>query len=431
MRHQIAFSTCWADPLGSLSRQAPKPITCFVASLETASGPGAIQGLVKLYQQSPQGGAWTLVLAPGMPRSLVNSGRGFVSICGLNNILIGLGADGFMYMSTYSQALGWWGGFELIQPAVPPGSPAYAAASISEFSAQVVLFNWQAVLVIAAVASSPGTIGPGGGLNFDSRFFCYTQNLSTQTAGNWSPISVGISNARLPSLGWTDLNIAATGNMGVSLLGASGGQAGPGAIFGWSSSDGVRWNSAIFQNPTQPAWFTPAPVQDILLTVGATGQPNQGIVLSGGQPRLCYDISGSGAGWALYGGSLLPANVVNPPSFLTSAAGLGNGGNLQLVSLGHTVFPGVLPWLLWQDTGGHWHPFPYDPASGEYVNLASNFGGSRPSPIDLAVGAGWTGNQTPTLQVAYLASDGNVYITWQDSQGGWHWYAGISGNGLP
>jgi hypothetical protein len=128
----------------------------------------------------------------------------------------------------------------------------------------------------------------------------------------------------------------------------------------------------------------------------------------------------------------VPGYVNNPPSFNTVAAGVGNAGNLQVVGLGPSVYYGSsAPFLIWQDTGGNWSLYPFDPNSDSYLSLVNGFQElDDVVPTDLAIGTGWC-SEGAALQVAYLGSDSNVYITWQDTFGGWHWYPGLNGNGLP
>jgi hypothetical protein len=298
--------------------------------------------------------------------------------------------------------------------------------NFDDFSATLAWFDGIVSLVIVASANSVSQtpVGPG-----DAGFFAYTINLTasegfTVDYGNWAVVSQssqgGVQSAQCPVLAQTP------SLQSVALLGTEGG-----ILLGWYTSNGTNWSAAATGGEIRLGAPLGPGIEQIVLTQGAYTQPLQAVLVAGGKPNLCWDSSGNGSAWADYG-PLLPANTINPPTWITAAAGIGNAGNLQVVGIGPTVYPQFLPWLIWQDTAGAWSPFPFDPNTGEYTDLASGFGylGNAPYPVDLAIGTGWSGN-APALQVGYLGTDGNIYITWQDSAGTWHWYAGQQGNGLP
>ncbi len=85
-------------------------------------------------------------------------------------------------------------------------------------------------------------------------------------------------------------------------------------------------------------------------------------------------------------------------------------GNFQVVAVS-----GGLPYLIWQDAGGHW---------GNYVSpagLGMQLPMSTPAaaPLqDLAMGIGDQG----FLQVGYIGADGNIYVNFQDLHGNWGWF---------
>jgi hypothetical protein len=101
------------------------------------------------------------------------------------------------------------------------------------------------------------------------------------------------------------------------------------------------------------------------------------------------------------------------------------------VAIGQSALQEILPFLFWQDVQGQWSLFQYNSATGgNFGPLNYGFNATGTFPLDLATGIGWN-NGGASLQVGYLAADGNIYIDYQDQNGNWFWHAGLSGNGLP
>jgi len=416
MPHRIAVSLCSAEPLGG------DPVSLFLSYLDDDGG-------VWMFQQTPDG-VWA---GPQQIGVLLGDVQ-VVGLVGLQNYLIALGQieeDGVEYgaasplvllISTFSQQgaspeISDWSIFEYLNPQPQDeGGPYDAPIDIQDVSAVLATFDDNTYLLIGAASGDAG-------------LFVFSANLSQSagippttidTMGAWIDVGLG-SGASSPA-------IALTSEGSVVFFGISGG-----FPFGFVSADGMNWDPILslfigtFELGALLGGYT-----SIELTPGNPNETLQAILLNAniGQPILWYDDSGEGLDWGYYG-DLLPANVINPPTFRTIAAGFGNDGNLQVVGIGPTVYPGNLPYLIWQDVNGGWSPYPYDGSTGEYVTLGNDFLGLKTQPIDLAIGMGWTGNQAPALQVGYLGEDGNIYINWQDPEGAWHWYAGLDGHGLP
>ncbi|HTW47772.1 MAG TPA: hypothetical protein VMD92_07480 [Acidobacteriaceae bacterium] len=422
MAHQIAFNRCFATPLQGydyvVGPPLPSPVALFLTWLDANGEPS-------VFQQTTDG-----VWLPSQPLT-APGGTGLASIVGVGNYLVALGQDQQLYAAYFSQAgdtpnVFGWSAFQPIFPTLfeyaQGGDIVNPPVNFDDFSATLAWFDGVVSLVIVASAKSVSQtpVGPG-----DAGFFAYTVNLTatagfTVNSGSWASVSQssqgGVQSGQCPAL-------AQTPNLqSIALLGTDAG-----VLAGWSTSNGSDWLAA---NTADELLIGPG-IDQIVLTQGASTQPLQAVILVFGKPLLCWDSSGNGSIWSYYG-PLLPANTINPPTWTTAAAGTGNAGNLQVVGIGPTVYPQPLPWLVWQSPAGAWSPFPYDPNTGEYVDLASGFGplGNGTYPADLAIGTGWSGN-APALQVGYLGQDGNIYITWQDSGGTWHWYPGLQGHGLP
>jgi hypothetical protein len=175
--------------------------------------------------------------------------------------------------------------------------------------------------------------------------------------------------------------------------------------------------------------YTELNIPTAILLTTSTNSSFQAIILISGQPWLFFSVDG--VNWRMYG-NLLPYNVFNPPSLDKLATGYDAAGNLQVVVLGNNG-SGELPYLFWQNSANQsWNLFQFDSQSGGLVGALNNpFAGlENIEPIDLAMGSGWNG-PGPALQVAYLGSDYNVYLSWQDNEGNWYSYSGLEGNGLP
>jgi len=119
-------------------------------------------------------------------------------------------------------------------------------------------------------------------------------------------------------------------------------------------------------------------------------------------PYLIWQDHGTGA-WH-WGGPLPAAAGVG---ITAVATGVGNGGNLQVVALGTDG----APYLIWQDKGtGNW----------SWYGALPHQAGVTFTALTAAVGNG--GN----LQVVALGTDGAPYLIWQDhGNGSWHWYGAL------
>jgi len=439
MAHGIAACSCG----GSL----------FVAYL--AAGPGNTNQLIAL--QQTQDGVWQAPVALGIPDNDV-SGLNAVppplkSVVGVENWFIVLDGFGVLYAISppgnpfFNPANQRWSDYiELPMVSFPNEAPQvvvvdFAVASLEQQGIVVAAIddNYQVWMWFGIPQTNPLQINglPGawplttawsqaggaalGKIGIDQISVAYTAgsivvlaitdetnpgNPTPPTLQIWSqvPIFEGLYpwNPDLGFVGFEEFNQAAlpAGGLFPALVG-------PNALSGGILASG---------NPN-------GTLQAILLPSNAFGQP--------GGPILVWDSSGDGTAWSLYiNVHLLPANVINPPSFVSVAAGTGNAGYLQVVGLGHGVYPPSLPYLIYQDDNGNWFPFPYS-NDGEYVDLANGFPGGGIYPVDLAIGMGYGPNAQQYLQVAYLGSDGGIYLSYQDTNGTWHWYAGRNGAGLP
>jgi hypothetical protein len=180
-------------------------------------------------------------------------------------------------------------------------------------------------------------------------------------------------------------------------------------VAGWfgcfTSTDGKIWLAAAMP-PSSNEFIR---VGDVAALVSGGDGNLQAILLSAdGLPYLVWDTSGTGSKWSFYqnGGKLPNPNGLQ---YTMMAAAKGNGGNLQVVGISEE-----LPYLIWQDTGGNWHP--YTNPQGQGMQLPN----ANPAVpvVDLAMG---TGNQG-VLQVGYIGQDGKIYVNWQDKNGNWGWY---------
>ncbi len=362
MAHQIATSVCWPQP-GS----GGSPVALFVAFLDQ-------QGNAHVFQQVP-GGVWSgpgaLSPPPGMPNLR------FTLIAGFNNFLIALGNDGNLYGAVFSQTGSGpkptdWSAFTPFPSlfAVNAGMVRISDFSVVEIAG--------AILIVAAF-NVPAAAG----------FFSYNlpasstpvnlaQNIQNNPNG-WNLIVEtsaldGVKGASSPALAV----IYRTSDPTVALIGVPPFLPNDPNLTpiawpaSWSSKDqGLSWTMGnlsqviLLRTIVANSMFIPT---SILITPGNPNSMLQAIMLVDGQPALCY--SSDGITWAYYGDLLplanttappTPGRIVNPPTFLKAAAGLGNSHNLQLVGIGPTVFPNVLPYLIWQGGGGAWHLFPYDP----------------------------------------------------------------------
>jgi len=438
MWHQIATSLCLAQPFEGLSfvSASPSPVALFVAFLDQP-------GNVNVFQQLPPAGVWSGSMpGAGSPPVQLRAPAGitFTSIAGIPNYLIALGSDGNLYASVFSQTGtapqgSDWSTFTAF-PLLDNVINAEGTVPINDFCA-VQLLN---ALVIVAAFNAQGVAG----------FYSYNLSLAgsptnlpqaiRNNAAFWNPLgpqenAIGVLGAFAPSLAvayqtWTPTIVF----VGIPPYPPENPAPLPTS---WTSSDGVNWsigNLSQVLTAYQPGLANYMPTS-MLLTLGNPNSTFQAIVLNSGTPMLCY--SGDGSHWAYYG-NLPPNNpaqgtqyISNPPNINTLASGFGNSNNLQVVGLGSDLYyPANSPFLIWQDTMGNWYFFPYDPSNDRYLSLVNGFNEPALFPTDVAMGTGWC-DQGPALQVAYLGNDNNVYVTWQDPFGGWHWYPGLQGAGLP
>ena len=461
MGHRIATSLCWSAPFSDTAFpniEVPDPVALYVAFLDP-------QGNPNVFQQMPGEGVWTGPFPLSAPLGIA-----FTSIAGVNNYFVALGSDGNLYAAVFYQVgaiLGDpnvqpvdsvpqvtdWSAFQALPPlGDPPVINSGGTVAINDF-AVVPLSNATngnysfALLIVAAVNStSQGVAG----------FYSYTLNmlaagatpkfLPIQNSPYWNPNSIGVGVSALQVGGASAPALAVlyqglNPNPTIVFIGVpplvDGTNATP---ISWTSGDGVNWVQGNLETIISQSGFDPSIAPStILLTLGNPYPTLQAILVTAGQPQLFW--SSDGSNW-LYFGDLMPPNspspgvvpgdVDNPPTFNAVAAGFGNDGNLQVIGLGPDVFYGSsAPFLVWQASNGAWALYPYDKYSDGYLSLVNGFLElNNVVPTDLAVALGWC-NGGRALQVLYLGSDSNVYVTWQDTFGGWHWYPGLSGNGLP
>jgi hypothetical protein len=413
MAHQIATSLCWNQPFGwwSYPASSPEPVALFVASLD-------LNGNLKMYQQLP-GGNWSAFAPPQSPVALQ-------SVLGLQNYIIALGTDNFLYISEFAQ--GNWSVF--LQVPLPILSSSTLTVPIHNFSAIELIDS------IMIVSNAYGN-DVDGLLNLGLYSCCLT--LSGGNAGNLSSavneaewyvliesqhldpqLNVG---TLLPSIS----DLYQSWNPTIALAAINPNSV---VVDSWYNKNGGYSGPSPFSaNPNPVYYFLGQNMPtDILLTTGANSTI-QAIMLQSGQPWLFS--STDGVNWTTFG-NLLPNNVVNPPSFDKLASGFDNAGNLQVVALGNDG-SGELPYLFWQNnTDSSWNLFQFDSQGGPFGALNNPFTDlGNIEPTDLAIGLGWWYGPGNALQVAYLGSDLNVYLSWQDTEGNWNSYSGLHGNGLP
>lgn len=436
MARKITTSLCWAQPLGNLKVNPQSPVALFAAWLDNG-------GSLHVVQQSTTG-VWATV---NNPPKLPSSGVALKSLAGVPNYLVALGADGTINISTFTQASGWSQFITLPTP-LATGNIKNAPTTFDDFAAALTLISTDVVLVIVGTKQYTDLT--------DAGFYAFILDLTASsgaidpTASAWVSIAQASSNslvttASSPALINLSIQVNPEGNLssqGVSLLGAVGLTVGgpspnPGLI-GFTTVGSHSWQASTF-GPIVPGgvqknvWALGL-VSDLVVTQGATGQANQAIAMNNGVPMLCYDYPpGTGKTWNTAYGSLLPSNVQSPPYFTYGvAAGIGNGGNLQVVIIGVSGadYPG-LPYLFWQDTSGNWSLFQFDSQTGgPFGALNNGFTALNVFTQDLAIGMGWC-EQGAALQVCYLGTDGKAYVSWQNPSGQWFWYAGLTGQGLP
>ena len=412
MAHQIATSLCWNEPIAYFTYPGPgpNPVALFVISLDA-------NGNLNVYQQLP-GGNWSKFPPPTAPTT-------FISVVGVPNFIIALGVDKFLYISVFAQ--GGWSAFSQLPQ--PINTILSTPQPISDFSAVWFPGN---IMIVSVVDNNVG--------QNDFNIGLYSCCLDYSGGNVASPVSGATWYFVLETT-------AAVATSGPAIPALSAGWYTPGTFIPTiplaailpDSSDVGCWynNNGSLSNPYPFTTGNPAPLyvysaQDILtailLTIGANNTL-QLIILMNGQPWLF--TSPDGINWTQLG-NLLPSNVSNPPSFNKIAAGLGNSSNLQVVALGNNG-SGQLPYLFWQyNVDSSWSLFQFDSQNGGPVgalnNPFTNLGGI--TPVDLAIGLGWNGASS-ALQVAYLGSDYNIYLSWQDNEGNWYSYAGHEGTGLP
>jgi kumamolisin len=111
----------------------------------------------------------------------------------------------------------------------------------------------------------------------------------------------------------------------------------------------------------------------------------------------------TGGTWHPFGALPNPRNI----PFASLATGIGNNGQVQVVCLGRDDGQ---PYLIWQDTAGNW----------------SNYG-ALPNPTKTpfsAVAAG-TGNKGQLQLVCIGKNDGQPYLIYQDTAGNWNNYGAL------
>lgn len=171
------------------------------------------------------------------------------------------------------------------------------------------------------------------------------------------------------------------------------------------SNDGVNWNNAAVQPPANRGAFN---WTSVTLVPGNPNRTLQAIALNSADKNLYLfdDTSGAGSNWDSYG------TLPNPDGlqFSNMAASIGADGHLQVIGLS-----GGLPYLIWQDSGGHWQV--YQNSQGLGMQLPMNTAAATPI-ADLVTGIGDQGY----LQVGYIGADGSIYVNWQNPQGAWGWY---------
>jgi hypothetical protein len=162
--------------------------------------------------------------------------------------------------------------------------------------------------------------------------------------------------------------------------------------------DGGPWNTY-----SQPHLI--AGLQQVVIGYGNAGSVLQALALDVvGAPKAYWDTSGNGTRWTAF---TLPFKKGMTFSKLAAANGNPNG-NLQVVGLSDG-----LPYLVQQDAAGNWTP--YMGSQGQQLPLYPGFAVTF---TDLCMGMGPQGS----LQVGYLGSDGNIYVSWQDQNNEWGFY---------
>jgi hypothetical protein len=410
MGHQIATSVCWNEPFAYWTLgpgQPPGPVALFVTSLDA-------NGNLNLYQQLP-GGIWST-----FPPPLASTA--FASVLGISNFIIALGVDNFLYISVFAQ--GSWGPFvQVLQPLL--SGDQNSPQPICDFSAIEFARN---VMITSVVDNTVGQNDVNIGLyscclNYSGGNFADIVGAATWNTVFETPDGVTSFGPAIPALGvgWYS---SGTLTPTVSLVAIQ-----PDSVYSVVASYNNNGNYSV----ADPLFFPfevgyPDPLYSyrgqsataILLTMGANNTL-QLIILINGQPWLFY--SSDGINWQQFE-NLLPNGV-----FYKVAAGVGNSSNLQVVILGD-LGSGWLPYLLWQDSSNSsWNVFQQDTRNNTVGALNNPLSGAIRA-VDLAIGAGWSETGS-ALQVAYLGSDHNVYLSWQDNEGNWNTYAGKTGNGLP
>jgi hypothetical protein len=414
MAHQITTSLCWDQPFGwwRYPVASPSATALFVTSVDQ-------NGNLKVFQQSP-GGVWSAFAAPAATVT-------FQSVLGVYNYIFALGSDNFLYVSVFSG--GGWSAFAQIPQ--PQLYVSQLPQPIYDFSAVELIDSIMIVVSVHSVADQTLNIGlysccldftPDQPSNLSGAIDGIEWSIMIEATGLDPSLSEG---AIIPALSvvypsWKP-TIPVVAIVPDSL-----------AVDSWYNNNGTYNNPAAFQNIGQPdpvyTFSSLAIPTALVLTTGAN-QTFQAIMLFNRQPWLFYSIDGKN--WTMFG-SLLPGNVTNPPSFDKLATGFDSGGNLQVVALGNNG-SNDLPYLFWQNQAdSSWLLFQFDNQNGGPFGALNNpfTNPQNVYPIDLTTGFGWNGSSF-ALQVPYLGSDYNVYLSWQDDAGNWYPYSGLNGNGLP
>lgn len=313
-------------------------------------------------------GVWAAATAPGP----IPHGTTFKGVVGLSNVLFAMDQGGKLWSISQNSSGKWeHAGFQPL--------PNSAGIAFTDFGIATV--PGLGILICGSVgdANVYTQYGPIAGP--------LTQPAALYTVSG-PTVAVGATNQ---SGTWTAAILGTTSTIEINFTS------------GAYSTDCVNWHTA---NVAQIGDYP------IIATI-ATGNAGtlQAIILSAslqsssGLPNLIWDSSANASNWTLYigQGPLPNSNGIN---FSRAAAANGNGGNLQVVGIGATDSQ---PYLIWQDAGnGNWMGCYQLPYSGQPI-------------VDLVMGNGGQGSQG-FLQVCYLASDGKIYLNYQNLAGAWGYY---------
>ncbi len=302
-------------------------------------------------------------------------------------------------------------GFTIASPQVEPNWGAYGKGyRCGSIAVQIYLdpqfspATQQLSLIATGRGNSSQLQVVGLGLNDSLPYLLFQQTLGTWTwAGALSSIaSNGSGVVPLRSLTMANGN---SGNLQVIGLGQSDDL--PYLI--WQNSSGQWIWAGLLPYQDSP---TPVPFQSLATGLGNAGLLQViGLGLSNNLPYLAWQDSKGG--WHLQGeiGSFAK-NGSGICALKSIAIGPGNNKQLQAVCLGAAD---NLPYLIWQDSSGHWY------WAGAISSLVSN--GNDVVPLSSVVIA--TGNDVQLQAIGLGLNDNLPYLIWQDPKGGWHWYGAL------